>query len=307
MACFKPLDAAREIGAGKRPLIYKHGRRPSNPAAGWEHLLIPCGQCIGCRADKAKEWALRCIHEASLHEANSWVTLTYDPEHLPYGGDLHPPDLQRFLKRLRRKTPPIRFYGCGEYGDQLDRPHYHICIFGYDFPDKTYWRSQDDFNYHRSALLESCWKLGNSEVTDLTIENAGYTARYCMKKITGQRAGIHYEKLVESTGEIIQLHPEFARMSNRPGGIGANWYETYQRDTAKDFVTHNGKKYSIPAYYDRLFQRVDPQALEVRKRNRQDRAAKHAADQTPQRLGSRESCFRAKLANLDRGYETQSD
>ncbi len=296
------------IGGGATPLIYKHGRRPQTPAPGWEHLSLPCSQCIGCRADKAKEWALRCIHESNQHEHNSWVTLTYDPEHLPYGGDLHPPDLQKFLKRLRRKTPPIRFYACGEYGEALSRPHYHICIFGYDFPDKTTWRLDQEKTYYRSALLESCWKLGNSEIGDLTVETAGYTARYCMKKINGKKAATHYEKLVTDTGEIIQLHPEFARMSNRtepgkPGGIGATWYAAYQSDTAKDFVTHNGKKYKIPAYYDKIFGSQNPEALELLKQKRQDRAEQYVYDQTPQRLESREACLRARLATLQRPLE----
>lgn len=301
------MQAAKKTGGAERPLVYKHGRRPSKPARGWEHFDLPCGWCIGCRIDRSRDWALRCFHEAHEHEANSWITLTYDDDHLPYGGTLVPKHLQTFLKRLRRRIFPtrIRFYGCGEYGDQLDRPHYHVCIFGYDFPDKYLWRQGDEgTTYYRSDLLEGAWKLGLSEVTDLTLQNAGYTARYCMKKINGKKAEEHYERIVESTGEAIQLHPEFARMSNRPG-IGAEWFKTYQGDCyPKDFVTVNGKKYPIPAYYDKLFERQDSEALALLKQQRVDQAATRQHDSTPARLESRETCFRARISKLERPLES---
>ncbi len=303
------MQAASPTGGAQRPLVYKYGHRPAQPAKGWTHFDLPCGGCIGCRIDKSRDWALRCIHEASLHEENSWVTLTYDDDHIPYGGTLYPRHLQTFLKRLRRRIFPIRirFYACGEYGEKLDRPHYHICIFGYDFPDKYFWRQGDEANNsYRSDLLEGAWKLGNSEISELTIKSAGYTARYCIKKINGKQAENHYAKFVEQTGEIIQLHPEFARMSNRPG-IGATWHAAYLSDTLKDFVTHDGKKYPIPAYYDRLFERQNSQALALLKQARQERAEQHAADNTPQRLADRETCQQAKANRLVRGYETQSD
>jgi hypothetical protein len=51
-------------------------------------LKIPCGQCIGCRLEYSRQWAMRCHHEASLHIFNSFITLTYDPEHLPQDGSL---------------------------------------------------------------------------------------------------------------------------------------------------------------------------------------------------------------------------
>jgi hypothetical protein len=102
-------------------------------------LELPCGQCIGCRLERSRQWAMRCLHESSLYDRNAFVTLTYDDEHLPPGGSLNYPDFQRFMKRLRKNSKsPIRFYMGGEYGESTLRPHFHVCLFGYDFPDKVY-------------------------------------------------------------------------------------------------------------------------------------------------------------------------
>jgi hypothetical protein len=44
------------------------------------------------------------LHEASLHIFNSFITLTYDPEHLPEDGSLNVLHFQKFMKRLRKKS-----------------------------------------------------------------------------------------------------------------------------------------------------------------------------------------------------------
>ena len=77
--------------------------------------------------------------EATQHAESTFVTLTYSEQSLPklplVGGLL--PTLQRkdvvgFLKRLRTNVSPVkfRFFGCGEYGEQTERPHYHLLLFG---------------------------------------------------------------------------------------------------------------------------------------------------------------------------------
>ncbi|WP_445236462.1 rolling circle replication-associated protein [Escherichia sp. E4385] len=73
------------------------------------------------------------------------------------------------------------FFGCGEYGSKLERPHYHAIIFGYDFPDKTLHKA-GRFNLYRSSLLERCWTFGWSVVAAFSFESAAYVARYCVKK-----------------------------------------------------------------------------------------------------------------------------
>lgn len=130
---------------------------------------------------------MRCVHEAQLHEENSFLTLTYDDEHLPENGSLHKPDLQKFFKRLRFHTgKEIRYYACGEYGEKTLRAHYHVCLFGHNFSnDRQPFRRIGEHILYTSKTLTDIWGLGNTSIGDLTFESAAYTARYVMKKQTG--------------------------------------------------------------------------------------------------------------------------
>ena len=100
-----------------------------------------------------------------------------------------------FLKRLRRAYPDavIRYFGCGEYGEELGRPHYHLCIFGFDFPDKVFHKMSCGFKLYRSETLNKLWSHGHCLIGALTFESAGYVARYCTKKVTGALADDHYK------------------------------------------------------------------------------------------------------------------
>ena len=96
-------------------------------------LPLPCGKCLACRLNHAKEWAVRCMLESLYHDENYFVTLTYDDEHLPVDGKLHKKHYQDFLKRLRASSGCFRYFGCGEYGSLNKRPHYHFVLFGIHF------------------------------------------------------------------------------------------------------------------------------------------------------------------------------
>lgn len=219
-----------------------------------EIIYVPCGRCVGCRLDLAKDWAVRCVHEAQMHEENCFVTLTYNNENLPKGGTLKKVHFQKFIRKLRKKIDPIkiRYYGCGEYGEDLGRPHYHILIFGYSFSEDKYFHylsepkkknrfsEVESYPVYRSPLLEKIWKRGFSEIGSITLQSAGYAARYVRKKIGGEIALKHYD------GKI----PEFALMSTRKG-IGYSWIKKYWSDVyPKDFFHIEGKRFKPPKYYD---------------------------------------------------------
>lgn len=235
------------------------------------------------------------MHEASQHDHNSFITLTYSDEHLPAGGSLHKPDFQKFMKRLREQTQQkIRYYMCGEYGDKLGRPHYHALIFGYDFSDKTLWEIRKENKFYRSKQLEKLWRLGYSSISEVTFSSAAYVARYVMKKINGQKAHDHYQKLDKETGELIPVHPEYNSMSLKPG-IASNWYEKFTSDVyPADNIILSGKKYRTPRYYDRKLKAAYPGAHEILKTRRKKQALKHLANNTPERLKVRENIAIAK-------------
>lgn len=92
MACFHPLTAYQS-DSGE---IYFHD-------VGHKELKLPCGQCIGCRLERSRQWAMRIIHEASMYDNNCFITLTYSPENLPPDGGLRKKHFQLFMKRLRKK------------------------------------------------------------------------------------------------------------------------------------------------------------------------------------------------------------
>lgn len=238
------------------------------------------------------------MHEAQMHKNNSFITLTYEES----PGTLILKDFQDFMKRLRKTIKPnkIRFYHCGEYGENLQRPHYHALIFGYDFPDKYLYTK----NLYRSDQLESVWKHGFSTIGELNYETAGYVARYVMKKINGDPAIDHYGEPDLNTGEIMLKKAEYSTMSRRPG-LGKSWYEKYKTDLFPDnFVVIKGKKMPVPSYYQHLLREEDSE-LHI---SMQDKAKKYFLENrensTPERLLTRELCKTAQIQRLTRDYET---
>lgn len=239
------------------------------------------------------------MHEASLHEDNCFVTLTYDAEHLPADMSLDVRHWQLFAKRLRKRVGPFRFFHCGEYGERLSRPHYHAVFFGLDFPDRVLYTERGGVRLDTSAVLESVWGKGFCTVGAVTFESCAYVARYVLKKVNGDDAFHHYMILDERTGELTSVAPEYVTMSRggRHGkGIAASWFNRFGNEVyPSDEVISRGHPAKPPRYYDKLQELVDPTVLETVKRSRVKRAKVHAVDQTPERLSVRERCAKARL------------
>lgn len=293
MGCDGPKRAyySREVGkSGKRGITFN--RNLSLSGIGF---MVPCQQCIGCRLEHSRQWAIRCMHEKRMHNASEFLTLTYDDDHLPWA-DREPTlvrrDPQLFLKRLRKKFGGgIKFYGCGEYGETTFRPHYHLLLFGMEFPDKKFYKkSPTGENLYWSPVCEELWPDGFNVIGDVTFESAAYCARYVTKKVTGDMARAHYGFRV----------PEFPMMSRNPG-IGMKWFEKYGKEAyAHDSVIMNGKEVRPPRFYDTKFELVDSDRLELLKAKRKRAALKHRADNTPERRRVKEAIKYAKLAMFRR-------
>ncbi len=302
MPCYRPLRGYRckfPNGNGKYPIVFKAG-----PSA-YEAQEVPCGQCIGCRLARSLMWATRCYHESMGHDVNCFITLTYSPEFMPEDGSLVKRDFQLFLKRLRKSIAPVRvrFFMCGEYGEQLLRPHYHACLFGYDFADKELFSRSGGCDLSISESLGELWPFGFSTVGEFTFETAAYVARYCVKKVTGELAREHYERVDVETGELVLLQSEYTTMSRRPG-IGRYWFEEFGDEVfPSDEVIINGKVASPPRYYADIFEFHDPEGMDFVRAKRKDFFAAHAADCTPKRLRVREVCKQAQVSSLKRSFE----
>lgn len=247
-----------------------NGKAQSDPSA--LPITVPCGQCIGCRMNRAENWAARMMHEASLHEHNSFITLTYSNDNLPSNGSLTPDDTTKFFKRLRKHLggKKILYYYCGEYGENLSRPHYHVALFGYDFShDRFPHRQTQSSPVYRSPSLEKLWDKGFSEIGSLEYDSARYIAGYIQKKVNGKNASKHYQSVNPDSGEISELHPEFARMSRRPA-IGLNWIRQFTDDVYNyDLCSVGSKQLRAPAYYDKFLKKTDPERFDSIKISRE--------------------------------------
>lgn len=304
MPCYRPVIAWRSKdvnSSGKRPLVF------SEIKSDGIQVEIPCGGCVGCRLDRSGQWAIRLHHESKLHETSCFVTLTYDDLHLPDSGSLVKKHCQDFMKRLRRRHAyhnngaQLRYYLCGEYGDDTGRPHYHAILFGVDFADKRkHSKGSNGDQIYTSEVLDGLWRFGHCYIGSVTPESCGYVSRYIMKKVTGDLAEDHYRRVNLETGEVFDLLPEYNDMSRRPG-IGKGYFDQYKKDFfPRDSAVVKGKERKVPKYYDRLLERSDPDLLDEIKSIRVEKSLLRQSDNTDLRLKVRERVARARIQSLKR-------
>lgn len=260
-----------------------------------------CYQCVGCRESYARSYAIRCEHESLSHEFNSFITLTVDDEHLEEvfpGGSLRYEPFQAFLKRFRDMVSvPIRFFMCGEYGEQFSRPHYHSIIFGW-FPsgvDAQFYKKTEVGNLYTSRILSKVWKFGFHTVAGFSIQCAQYVAGYIQKKINGKMKEFWYKGRTQ----------EFAKMSLKPG-LGKEFYgkftgDLYRRDAV---VLRGGDEIPIPRYYDKLHEMYHPNHMAKLKLKRTEPDPVRDWNNTPERLAVRKEVHLARLRTKARSYES---
>lgn len=259
MACYYPklaVDYGINPDTGKHRVKFLSNYRVQDlPQLKEKHgsslYMLPCGSCLGCKMDKARDWATRCYLESFYHEQNCFITLTYDEEHCPLL--LSKSDVLRFIKSLRNSGVKCRYLLSGEYGSHNShRPHYHIILFGYKPGDLVFYRFGSNHDkVYTSKILDGIWQKGQVYVGDVTFRSAGYVARYTTKKV-GQDGS-------------------FILMSNRPG-IGMQYLEDHLTDLLKydsivgDFGSMSYA--SLPRAFNKRIQERYPEEYEKIKRNR---------------------------------------
>jgi hypothetical protein len=296
MPCFHPLQAWKTEDGIKFYNPYKDNRNHKG-------IKIPCRQCTGCRSEYSRQWAMRNVHEAQLHDRNVFITLTYDDEHLPKNGTLVKDHFRLFMKSLRKPhkkldwIPPkkIRFYMCGEYGEKFGRPHYHAILFNTYFPDAI--PIQGKPNLFDSDILRQIWGKGHVSIGAVTFESAAYVSAYVQKKINGKQKDQHYAIYNKDTGEYFgQLQQEYANMSRKPG-IAGDWLAKYKdRVYQTDDITINGRKMRPPKYYDRLYEIDHQDKMQEIKKNRKKEMDKLAHLFTPEALKQAEKTHKARMS-----------
>lgn len=235
-----------------------------------DHIIVPCGHCLGCRLDYSRRWADRMMLELdSVNGRACFLTLTYDNLHIkwshlddcdnPLFGTLDKRDCQLFLKRLRKYFTDlhIRFFLAGEYGEHTLRPHYHLIVFGLapdDFPDLLP-DGKNEFGqpYFKSQKLNDIWQNGRCVIAGVNWQTCAYVARYVTKKLSGPWS-IDYA--------VRNVIPEFSLMSRKPG-IGKPYLDAHP--DCLDLANINlstpdgGLKIMIPKYFLKELELTDPE------------------------------------------------
>ena len=258
-------------------------------------MLIPCGQCIGCRIRQREDWTTRIELEARDYPKDEvwFITLTYDDDHVPgtiiktgeimrkvqytwKPGEKRPTsvqillyeDIQKFLKRLRKAyRGKLRYFVAGEYGEQTARPHYHMILYGWKPTDLENLYKIHHNGYYTSKWLANLWGMGQIQIAQAVPETYRYVAGYVTKKmyeIDGKKANMYYE--------LGQTKP-FACMSLKPG-LGDHYYQEHKKEIWRQGYIQctNGKQAQIPRYYEKQMEAENPQRLWRIKQNRQKNA-----------------------------------
>lgn len=197
-------------------------------------FFIACNKCLYCRIQRRKLWTIRMLHEKESWPDASFITLTYNQENLPSRG-LKKKDLQNFFKRLRKLVTPLRYFACGEYGEQTNRPHYHAIIFGLS-------------KVKALQVLPQAWTLGNTDAGHCEEDSVRYVAGYIDKKwMAGDQKATEY----------MGNPPPFQTQSQ---GIGKEYWLEHYHEFLDDGFKFRGKPQAIPRYYVELLKTHDPVA-----------------------------------------------
>lgn len=204
---------------------------------------VPCGKCVQCLKRRQNSWAFRLQEQSKISTSACFLTLTYEETPKSFNGHstLLKSDLQKFIKKLRKKTlNNIKYYACGEYGTKSKRPHYHAIMF--NLPSRM---------YENNTILET-WNKGHVVIAPCNTSTIMYVTKY-LQKGSFQAEADHDDRI-----------PEFSLMSKK---LGANYLTPqmvkHHKEQLKNYVTLSGGiKTSMPRYYqDKIFNKSEKKIL----------------------------------------------
>lgn len=209
-----------------------------NPNGDGTFINVPCGKCMACISNRRIDWTNRLEIELKYSTSAYFITLTYDPDHIPENGNLVKKDVQDWLKRLRKKISPtkIKYYLVGEYGTTTKRPHYHALIFNLPGDMTESYR-----------LILNSWQNGLIHVGKVTSASIAYCTKYMIQK--------QYEE--------FEVKP-FSLMSKRPaiGAVYVKDAKKWHRDDKERFymVKQDGEKARLPRYFrEKVYTKLERQ------------------------------------------------
>lgn len=243
------------------------------------NLLVPCGNCPTCKNSQVLAWQHRLESESKHAKTLYFQTLTYGNWSIPFIDQnkevkrliniipheinreglptiaksayawqipngvltLHKPDIQKYLKRVKRATKihttqspywtnqdPCKYFMASEYGDNFGRPHYHIIWINLapEIANRalTYWH--DDNNI----------PLG--DIDNQTVDHGAirYVCSYIKDKDHPLSDRLGRQRVFSSMSKGIGM--EYVNRAGKSAFLRADTY-----------VNSNGYKSSMPKYY----------------------------------------------------------
>lgn len=232
---------------------------------------VPCSKCWACLCRRADAWAFRILQEKKRSKSAHFIGLTYDDAHVPVNPETMRLTLDRkaiplYMKRLRKlhdkidypEKKPLKYYAVGEYGEDYERPHYHMILFN-AIPE----------------LIPIAWSIDKVMLGRVHIGEQGVTAggaRYLAQyMLTGQDE--KYILNADGSKTYFRERP-FSLMSKN---LGDNYITeqmkkwhlqrtgkkilmpngTWQATRDRYYAIQDGFKIALPRYYrDKIFPKI---------------------------------------------------
>jgi hypothetical protein len=167
----------------------------------------PCRKCPICLDKKLRSWLLRLQLEALLYpdEQVTFLTLTYDNDHLPADAEASKRSIQLWFKRLR-KQHKVRYVAALEKGKKAtQRFHWHCVLFGLNF---------DAYN---RQMIKDTWMNGYIDWKPCSPGRMHYVLKYTLKDgvfLRSTKPGLGHDAIPllqnmldkMTHGEISKLH-----------------------------------------------------------------------------------------------------
>lgn len=208
-------------------------------------FAVRCGQCMACRISRSAEWSARWLHELDYFDKSAFVTLTYSWEKVPRIGrrlTLRKFELQLALKRLRKQLPgrEIKYLACGEYGDKLGRPHYHLVVLGVGYEEHEVIKNGPLKGIAISGPFVDVWSGGHVFVGTVTRSSIRYVADYLKKCWKGKRG----REVYGASERPFQLVSQ---------GVGKRYaIKNEKQIRALLGLTVHGEQIGLPRYYRKV-------------------------------------------------------
>lgn len=230
---------------------------------------VPCGQCIECRKQKARNWQVRLNEEIKSHKYNYFVTLTFSPE-----------GLQEIVNKMHLTNTKVN--AAAEYALRHSLERYrkkykvslkHWCVteLGHEGTERI----------HMHGLLMADHELNFKEIEK---KKNGIIAKWEFWKYGNVFVGNYVNSrtinyIVKYMNKIDEVHKDFKEIVLASPGIGKKYTENINNhilhqyrpgNTIDYYRLNNGAKVKLPKYYKDKFLNEDQKEAKWREFMDQD-------------------------------------